>query len=388
MPGKVWAHCIGLCLSMALALSTFACAAPAQPPSRAPAATVVNLEGASQASQSEERDLPALGDATAPVTVVALVGFDDAESAALYQSLSELQRRFGPRELRLVLVTRGAELAPSRAELIGQALQRDAGDAAYFDFATRLFGTTPGSFGDTLKLALEVSRLHERDTAPSPAEPDRSASVVRAEADALLDDVRVPALSVNGIRVLGHLSPSRLERLLSAEHEAARALGRTGVAAHAVYPERVADNANRVVQAAVPPAAPAAAAETPDELLEPDQPAPSATPESDSITASHILIAYRGAMRAKPAVTRRKSEAKALAQKLVDRLRGGTLDFGEAAARYSDEPGADARKGALGSFTKSRMVKPFGDAAFALAPGEISNVVETDFGFHIIWREQ
>jgi len=72
---------------------------------------------------------------------------------------------------------------------------------------------------------------------------------------------------------------------------------------------------------------------------------------------------------------------------VLGRLRSHALTFDEAVA-YSDEPGAAGRKGALGSFSRQRMVKPFSDAAFALKPGEISEVVETAFGFHIIWRQQ
>lgn len=374
---------------MVASLSTLACAPLKPAPPRAPAGTVVvNLDRGSGASHSEDQSLPGLGDATAPVTIVALVAFDDVESAALYQSLRELYHRWGPRELRLVLLTRGAELAPSPADMMLRTLRREAGDAAYFDFATRVFATNPDAFGDTLKLALEVSRAHPSDTRPSRAEPDRSAPVLRAEAEALLDDARVPLLSVNGIRVLGRLPPSRLERLVSDELEAARALGRSGVAPEAIYPERVADNAKRAVERAVPAIAPIANTGNPEQLIEPDEPAPLAGAKPESVTASHILIAYRGAMRAAPQVTRSKAEAKARAEGLVDRLRRGVIDFGDAAVAYSDEPGAADRKGALGSFTRERMVKPFGDAAFALAPGEVSGVVETDFGFHIIWRQE
>ena len=374
---------------MVACTSGLACAPQKQPPQTPAATVVVNLDRGSGASHAEDPELPALGDATAPVTIVLLVAFDDAESAALYQSLRELHQRLGPRELRLVLVTRGAVLAPSRAEMMGRTLLREAGDAAYFDFATRLFATNPESFGDTLKLALETSLVHVSNTGPSPAKPDRSAPVVRAEADALLEQGGLPALSVNGIRVLGLLPPSRLERLVSAEHEAARALGRSGVAPAAIYPERVLANAKRAVERAAPVPVPVPVpAATQEELPEPSEPAPPVAVEPDRVTASHILVAYQGAMRASPQVTRSKAEARARAVELRDRLRLGTLDFREAAVSFSDDPGSASRKGALGTFARASMVKPFADAAFALAPGEISDVVETDFGFHIIWREE
>jgi hypothetical protein len=130
-----------------------------------------------------------------------------------------------------------------------------------------------------------------------------------------------------------------------------------------------------------PAAAPEAAAPAPTPA-----PAPAPAPEQ-SIGASHVLIQYKGSMRAAPTITRSKEDAKKLATEVMNKAKKGQ-DFATLAKQYSDEPGAKDRAGALGKFTKGQMVKPFADAAFALKPGEISAVVETDFGFHVIKRTE
>jgi hypothetical protein len=121
----------------------------------------------------------------------------------------------------------------------------------------------------------------------------------------------------------------------------------------------------------------------------PPRPTPAAegAPSGDQISASHILVAYRGATRAKPTVTRTKDEARALALRLAARAREPGADFSKLARDSSDGP-SGIEGGALPRFGRQQMVKPFSDAAFALQPGQISDVVETNFGFHVIRRTE
>jgi FKBP-type peptidyl-prolyl cis-trans isomerase (trigger factor) len=103
------------------------------------------------------------------------------------------------------------------------------------------------------------------------------------------------------------------------------------------------------------------------------------------ITARHILIQYMGARSVEPSVLRTREQARAVAEEVLQRVRAGD-DFARLAVEYSDEPGAGPRGGALGRFGKGKFVPEFDAAAFNLKPGEISGIVETPFGFHIIQR--
>lgn len=122
-----------------------------------------------------------------------------------------------------------------------------------------------------------------------------------------------------------------------------------------------------------------------------DRPAaaePTAAPAPlERIGASHILVSYRGATRARSTVTRTREEARQLAHQLRQKALQPATDFARLALEASDGP-SGIEGGALPKFRRQQMVKPFSDAAFALKPGELSDVVETNFGFHIIKRTE
>lgn len=105
------------------------------------------------------------------------------------------------------------------------------------------------------------------------------------------------------------------------------------------------------------------------------------------IGGAHFLISYKGATRAAPYVDRSKAEAFALAGELRSRVLGGE-DFAKIAAEFSDDRGSAADGGKLGVFRRDQMVPQFSDAAFALEVGQISGVVESPFGYHVILRTE
>lgn len=101
-----------------------------------------------------------------------------------------------------------------------------------------------------------------------------------------------------------------------------------------------------------------------------------ATPEQyrvgEQVELSHILV------RGEP------EEARAKAADLLEQLRAGA-DFEALAREHSEDPGSAARGGALGAIQRGQTVPPFEEAAFALTEvGQLSELVESQFGFHII----
>jgi peptidyl-prolyl cis-trans isomerase D len=96
------------------------------------------------------------------------------------------------------------------------------------------------------------------------------------------------------------------------------------------------------------------------------------TPEQ--VRASHILLKTEG---------KDDAEVKAKAESILKQAKGGA-DFAELAKKYSEDEGSAAQGGDLDYFGRGKMVKEFEDVAFSLPPGSISDLVKTQFGYHII----
>ncbi|CAI9766719.1 unnamed protein product [Fraxinus pennsylvanica] len=119
----------------------------------------------------------------------------------------------------------------------------------------------------------------------------------------------------------------------------------------------------------------------------------SSSSSSEKVRASHILIKHQGSRRKASwkdpegrviSATTRDDAVSQLKDLRVD-IVSGKASFSDVASRYSDCSSAK-RGGDLGSFGRGQMQKPFEEATYILKVGEISDVVDTDSGVHIIMR--
>lgn len=104
---------------------------------------------------------------------------------------------------------------------------------------------------------------------------------------------------------------------------------------------------------------------------------------ADNVTASHILIAYKGAERADSAIAISKEEAKAKAEGLLKQAQANPASFATLAEANTDDPGSKTTGGQYKDIPKGQMVPEFDAFIFNKPTGSIG-VVETSFGFHVI----
>jgi len=118
-------------------------------------------------------------------------------------------------------------------------------------------------------------------------------------------------------------------------------------------------------------------------------PAPGAAPTPLTfVGAEHILVAYQGALGVAKTVSRTRADAKTRADEARAKLVAEPATFEALVATYSDDELTKPTGGKIGNFERNVFLPAFSDAAFGIAVGGISAVVETPRGFHIIVRTQ
>jgi hypothetical protein len=115
--------------------------------------------------------------------------------------------------------------------------------------------------------------------------------------------------------------------------------------------------------------------------------APAASvPVREIAGAAHILVAYKGAVGAAKEITRTKEAAKKRAEEALQKLKDKKTPFEEVAKTYNDDPMSKPTGGAIGNFERNAMPAAFSKAVFDMKVDDISGVVETERGFHVIKR--
>jgi protein-disulfide isomerase len=374
-------------LPLALLLAagcTSSTAAPVQPtveiPALAPAPAPIEAAVDPGPIPASDTD-PTLGNVDALVT---LVIFGDLEDPFYHRAIDEargLAQRLGPEQLRVVYKhLPGPWHKHARAaELAAEAVFHAGGAAAFWSFHDAALGAP--ELGDD-RYAQWATAAGVKAEAFHAALAD-AATARKIDADASLAEtlkvVAAPWILVNGAEcstrthctfvTSGEASP--LAQLIAAEAEKAVAALAAGVPRRKLYAQRSAANL------ADPPKMPA--------------PRPAAVQDAGDkqyFGAKHLLVMYQGSRRATAGITRSKDEARARATEAMKKARKKGQRFEDLVSLYSDEPGAAARGGDLGKFPSGAMVPEFQAAVERTKVGEISEVVETPFGFHVILRTQ
>jgi len=110
-------------------------------------------------------------------------------------------------------------------------------------------------------------------------------------------------------------------------------------------------------------------------------------PEALLLSGAHILVAFRGAEKARAGVGRTRREAETEAARIAAKARANPAAFGQLAVAYSDDPSGSSG-GDLGVWTKGEMPAPIDEALASLKIGEVSGPVSTPFGYHVLLRRE
>lgn len=326
---------------------------------------------------------PSIGPDDALVTLVAFAELQNPLCSITAPVIAELRRRY-PGALRVVWKNAPLEVhkGSHRASEVAMGVFEVGGAQAFWAFhdsamaseeparhATLMaWAASAGVSTEALEAALETRRPREKVKA--------DLALARA-----LDVGGPPFYLVNGVRARS-LSLESLVKLVEEELAKAKGALRLGIERRRLY--AAMSRANLTPEARRERESAQAVDERSETQTALPDPSPAARP---MFGAKHLLVMYQGSRRAAPSVTRTRDEAKARALEALQKARAG-MRFEDVVVMYSDEPGAASRGGDLGRFPKGAMVPEFQVAVEALKPGELSSIVETPFGFHVILRTQ
>lgn len=224
---------------------------------------------------------------------------------------------------------------------------------------------------DRLVKNMEVS-------AGQPIPADRRDDILRKALDQLVtytllsQEIKARKISVSDAEVDGNLK--QMQSQFPNEEEFKKALAARGMSIEQLKTDaRVDMSITKMMDAEVASHAPPTDAQV-REFYDKN---PDKFTQDETVRASHIL--FRVDEKASDA---EKKKVRAQADNVLKQAKGGA-DFGELAKKHSAD-GSAAQGGDLNFFTKDQMVPPFADAAFGMKPGQISDVVTTQFGYHII----
>jgi protein-disulfide isomerase len=293
---------------------------------------------------------PTLGNATAKVTLEVCSDFQCPYCAQLAPSLHELNENYG--ELLRIewrncpLPFHGDALPAAEAAL---EVQAQRGDTAFWTYHDVLFAHQNDLSTESLVSHARAIEGVDGEQVRAALNDHRHVGHIQKEVTALVESgaasggLGTPVSFVNGRMLTGALPYEQLE-----------------------------DAVERALQ---------------------EQPDARAKAEADSKVAypmarvRHILVEYKGAQGADKSVTRSKDEARARATQLRARLVSEKLPFATLAREASDCPSKN-EGGELGRFTLGDLEPSLELSLFALSPGEVSEVVASPFGFHLLLREE
>jgi peptidyl-prolyl cis-trans isomerase C len=234
--------------------------------------------------------------------------------------------------------------------------------------------------GETVtKAEFEKALQNVEQNAGGPVPPDQRDRVYRGVLDQivgyklLIQETKTRKLTVPDAEVDQRIAQIRAQ--FPSEDAFKQALAQQGVTLETLRADTRNDMlVSNMLQAEVTPKVSVTAAEV-DEFYKSN---PSQFQQPERVRASHILIGFpQGADDAA------KQKARTQAADVLKQVKAGK-DFAGLAKQYSSDPGSAQQGGDLGFFQQGQMVPPFDKAAFSMKPGETSELVETDFGVHII----